>query len=487
MQKYLLSALAMAVSLVTCAEEKQIEQQKIDQRLNDSRTEKELKNVQPQVVSTSHSRQISTGSNSIRMTTSELEKHPDLVLRAIYPALLQGNSETLNILFPIYQKLPVQYQNPILTKWSKAILAKAANDYSGSIRLYRDILAEQADNEPVRLQLATVLFANNELEAAEDQFKKLRAEPLPAEISALIDEYLNAIVKRDRWTFSGGLTYFNDPNINNAPKSGTIYNGWIAPERESAEGIGFNLNIGKKWSWGNGFYNELRLNGNGKYYWDNRKYNEMSGRGSVGFGFQNGKTDVEILPFMEQSLYAGGSKQSDTLKRFSKSGGLTFEIQHWLSPKWQLNGSYEYAEQRYVTRKHLNGNYHFVSLGGLYLANAKRYFFANVNYNRTATRDRDDSYFRRGVILGWQQEWDWGLSSRISLSLSQKRYKAPMPVFNITQRNRELGLQASLWHRAVHYWGITPRLTYSFTKTSSNHTFYSYDKHRVFVDFSKSF
>lgn len=483
MQKFLLSSFAI-ITLSAVADD----QQQINERLNDNRVQTETVVKQPPVVPQSNVAQTSNGNGqSVKMTAAELAQHPDLVLRAIQPALMQGNAETLKVVFPIYEQLPHQYHHPILTKWSQAILARADNDYRQAIRLYREILAEQADNQVARLQLAVTLFGNNEMEAAEDQFKKLRAEPLPAEINELIDGYLTAITRKDRWTFSGGLTYLNDPNINNAPKSGTTYGNWSAPKRESAEGIGFNLNIGKKWSWGNGFYNELRLNSNGKYYWDNRKYNEVSARGSLGFGFQNAKTDIEILPFMEQTLYAGGSRQSETLKRFSKSGGATLEVQHWLSPQWQLNGNYEYAEQRYTTRKHLNGNSHFISLGGVYLANAKRSFFANVNYQRIATRDRDDSYFRRGMTLGWQQEWDWGLSTRLSASVAQKRYKGAMPIFQITQRNKEYGVQATIWHRAVHYWGITPRLTYSFNKTKSNHVFYSYDKHRLFLDVSKSF
>lgn len=484
MQKHLFSALSLLVALSVQANE----QQQINDRLNDNRVQRETTGqvIQP-AAEQPQPKSDTTQGQTLKISADELLNHPDLVLRALQPALLQNNAETLKVIFPIYQKLPSKYHHPLATRWAEAILARAEQDYRGAIRLYREILAERADNEVARLQLAGALFANNELEAAEDQFKKLRAEPLPPQIITIIDDYLQAIRQRDRWTFSGGLTYLHDPNINNAPKAGTTYGNWTPPAKESAKGVGFNLNIGKKWSWGNGFYHELRLNGSGKYYWDNHKYNEMSGRAAFGLGFQNAKTDLTLLPFMEQTLYAGGSKQSETLKRFSKSSGVGLEWQQWLNSKWQLNANYEYAEQRYTERRHLNGNSHYVAIGGLYLANAQRYFFANLNYNRTAARDRDDSYFRRGLTLGWQQEWNWGLSTRISASLAEKRYKGAMPIFQITQRNKEYGVQTSLWHRAVHYWGITPRLTYSFTRTRSNHVFYSYDKHRIFLDFSKSF
>lgn len=484
---FIFSTLTLAIVHSAMANQ---EQQKIAERLNDQRIQTETTIIQPnksRLTPVTNTQSKQAGRNSISITKEELAKHPDLVIRALVPAVMQGNSDNIELLYPIYQQLPAQFHDPILTKWALAIMEKKHQNYSQAVKLYRQILAEQTDIQPVRLQLAATLFENNELEAAEDQFKKLRSESLIPEMSQLIDQYLNAINRRDRWTFSGGLTYLNDPNINNAPKSGTTYSNWQAPKRETAEGVGFNFELGKKWSWGDGFFNELRLSTNGKYYWDNKKYNEVSLRASTGLGFQNAKLSVTLLPFIEQTLYAGGSKQSDTLKRFSKASGATLETNYWLSPQWQISGNYEYAEQRYTSRKHLNGNYHFISTGLVYLANAKQYWFANLNYNRTATRDKDDSFFRRGISLGWGQEWGKGLSTRLSVSVAQKRYKAPMPIFNITQRNKEYGINASIWHRAVHFWGITPRLTYSFTKTKSNHVFYSYDKHRVFVEVSKQF
>lgn len=465
------------------------EQQKIAERLNDQRIQNEEQVTAPMKP---HLQQTSANSKATKEQTlsiskEQLAQHPDLVLRAMLPAVVQGNAENVALLFPIYQQLAPHFHDPLLTKWAQAILAKQAQQYTDAISLYRQIVAERAELQPARLQLAVSLFENNELEAAEDQFKKLRAEELPPEIQQFIGQYLEAITQKDRWSFSGGLTYLNDPNINNAPKSGTTYGNWLAPKRESAEGVGFRFDLGKKWSWGNGFFNELRLNTNGKYYWDNKKYNEVSGRANVGIGFQNAALSLNLLPFMEQTLYAGGSNRSETLKRFSKSGGAALETSYWLTPQWQLNSYYEYAEQRYVQRKHLNGNTHFISAGVLYLPSAKQYWFANLNYHRTATRDKDDSFFRRGINVGWGQEWGRGLSTRVSLSLAQKRYKAPMPIFNVTQRNKEFGIQASIWHRAVHLWGVTPRLTYSFTKTNSNHVFYSYDKHRLFLEFTKQF
>ncbi|WP_386697549.1 porin family protein [Lonepinella sp. MS14436] len=456
-----------------------------DQRVSDRSLDQQ---IQSQQAAQNKPQKIAQGeTHSLSITKEELAQQPELVIRALLPALAQGNVETVAILYPIYQKIDTKWQDPLLTQWQQAILAKKEQNYNQSIRLYREILADKNDILPIRLQLATVLFENKEYDAAEGQFEKLRSENLPPNVAGLIDAYINAIHQQDRWSFGGGFTYLNDPNINNAPKSGTTYGNWIPPKRESAQGFGYNLDASKKWSWGNGFYHQLDLSLYGKYYWDNKKFNEMTMHGGLGLGYQTGRSDLSLIPFMEQTLYAGGREISESLKRFSKSGGGTLSFSYWLNPKWQWRANYQYSEQRYTERKHLNGNTHYISTGLSYLRNAQQYWYVNLSYNRTSTRDADDSYIRRAINLGWVQEWGKGLSTRVNLSYGQKHYKGPMPIFNITQRNKEYGAAVSVWHRAFHYKGITPRLTYSYHKTKSNHVFYTYDKHQVYLELSKRF
>lgn len=487
-----LSALFLLSSHALWAETTTFSEQNEQQRINARHDEQRLQNrtyAQP-AITPQHStltEQKNAENNTISMTKEELANHPDLVIRALLPAVLNNNVEHIELLYPIYQKIPHQYHDPILTEWAQAILAQKAQRYSQAIAHYRKVIAKESNLLQARFQLAVALFENHELEAAEDQFQKLRSEKLPEQVIQMIEHFLLAISHQNRWSFSGGLTYLYDPNINNAPKSGTTYNNWKASERETAHGLGLNFELGKKWAWGNGFYNELRANTQTKYYWNNKKYNEASIRGSLGIGFKNAQYKLALLPFIEQNLYAGGSEQSESLKRFSKSSGGALETSYNLNPQWQFSGYYEYAENRYTSRKHLNGNSHYGSLGITYLPSASQYWFTQANYSRTSTRDKDDSFYRKGIQFGWGQEWGNGLSTRLSASFGIKQYKGPMPIFGIIQRNKEYGAQASVWHRAVHFWGLTPRLTYQYNKTQSNHPFYTYDKHRSFIELSKTF
>ncbi len=247
--KLFIPTLALTTTFSTLADT--VEHQ-ISERLNDTRSQTEVaieSRIQKPVV-----RPIgqpnATKQKIPSMSKEAFAKRPDLIINALLWSLRTNNVDNVIFLQPFYKQISTKYQDPVLYQWANAIIARHRGSYDIAINNYREILAKHAELSLVRLQLAIALFENNELEAAEDQFQKIRSENIPEQIKLTIDNYIEAIVNKDRWTFSGGLTYLNDPNINNAPKSSTTYGQWKAPKSESAQGIGFNLYAGKKWSWG---------------------------------------------------------------------------------------------------------------------------------------------------------------------------------------------------------------------------------------------
>ena len=89
--------------------------------------------------------------------------------------------------------------------------------------------------------------------------KKLRAEQMTPEMTAVIDQYLSALNQRDQWKFYGGVSYLNESNINNAPKAGTHIGNWKAWSKESAQGLSYSLGVEKKWSLAHNFFTKIRL------------------------------------------------------------------------------------------------------------------------------------------------------------------------------------------------------------------------------------
>lgn len=480
--KFVFSAIMLFFSFSAVA---QNEKSHDDRRIADEQVNRQIDDVlvpQPETVALPQNGQ----REAVALTGEQLQQHPDLIVRALLAALLQNHVEHTALLLPHYRKLPSHQRETGLEIWAQAVLARGEGKSTEAVRLYRQVLAQQPEWAAVRLQTAAALLDNKEWEAAEAQLRQLQSEAgLPQALAVEIGQILTQVQRQSRWQFHGGFTAINDKNINNAPKNPDLGGGWRGETAESGQGLAVNLGTGKKWFWQGGVFNELRLDGSSKYYWNNKRFNEANVRASVGVGYQNAKNSVVLLPFVEQMWYSGGKQGNEALRRFSHGQGLTLEASHTFSPKWQGSLNAETVRNRYRTRAHLNGNTHFVSLSAVYQHNPRQAWFGGVDWHGNNARDGDDSFVRKGFRTGWIQEWR-GLSTRLSASYGWKNYRSA-GFFNQIQRNRELGIQASVWHRAVHWRGLTPRLTWSYVRTRSNIPLFSYDKQRLFVEISKQF
>ena len=417
--------------------------------------------------------------HTLSITKEELSKHPDLIVRGLSTAVLQNNGEAIQLLLPLYQNLPKQ--DPFLLEWANAINTREERRFSEAVTRYRTLFSQDSTILPLRYQLAQALFLNNDNEAAKDQFQKLRAEQVSSESIIMIDQYLSALNRRDQWKFRGGLSFLNESNINNAPKAGTLIGNWNVWERESATGFSYFAEAEKKWSLLHNYFTQFSIEGSGKYYWDNKKYNEFNGRVGAGVGYQTARFEISLMPFIERRWYAGGSSGNESMKQYSKNSGARLDLTYWLNEKWQISTALEYGEQRYNTRKHLNGNNYLWSNTLSYFPKSGQFWFVGADYNRENTRDKDNAYQRKNLRLGWGQEWGWGISTRISLAYARRTYKGA-DLFNIRQKNNEYQSAVTLWHRDLYFWGITPKITWSYQRVSSNHPFYSYDKNRIFLE-----
>ncbi|MDU8924452.1 surface lipoprotein assembly modifier [Pasteurellaceae bacterium LIM206] len=455
-----------------------------------------LKPVTPPAVSP----QLLRKSMQFTINASELAKRPDLLVRALIPALYDNNTSAVKALLPIYRQLPAHQQDKLLMTWAEAIVARGEGNLAESVHLYRELIAAQPKLIPVRFQLAIALFENQENEAATDQFEKLRTEPLSHELQHVINRYLQALLSRDQWRFSGAVTYLNEENVNNAPKKGTRINGWTPDEEpEHAEGIGYYFSADKKWSLVQGWFSQFTLEGRGKYFWNNKKYNEFAARAEVGIGYRNQRAEIAVKPFFEQFLYANGESRNasmtGTLHRYSNTVGGHVVGSYWLSPRWLFSADIETGHSVYTRKTYLDGNYYVVSPTLLFMPNARQYWFIGADYYRKNARQGFNAFQREGIRLGWGQEWK-GISTRLQLSYAHRHYKSAVtksrtffapPFYAEKQKNREFGITLSLWHRQLHWLGITPRLTWAYQQTDSNHPFAEYDKNRVYLEFGKTF
>ena len=73
---------------------------------------------------------------------------------------------------------------------------------------------------------------------------------------------------------------------------------------------------------------------------------------------------------------------ANQLKQYSKNSGARLDLTYWLNEKWQISTALEYGEQRYNTRKHLNGNNYLWSNTLSYFPKSGQFWFVGADYNR---------------------------------------------------------------------------------------------------------
>lgn len=435
----------------------------------------------------------------LAITTEQLQQQPELLLHLFGQALQYNDVEAVSRLLPYYQQQPDRDLN--LVQWAEAMQAVSRQQLSLGIALYQQLAELHPETAAVRLQLAIALFKQRHYAEAKTLFVQLAAQQLPEPLAQLVADYLAQIAQQDRWQFGISGNYLRESNVNNAPKAGTVIEGFTPTSRpEKAEGFSYALTLNKNHYFANGFFGTFGINGNGKYYWQNRKYNELSLRGRLGLGYRTARTELKFTPFMEQFWYAGGEKatQNPHLRRYSKQAGAELALSYWLAPRWQSLTQFEYGEQRYVdlTRRLSNGNYYALSNNFTYLASNETQWYIAVDYYRKNARWRANAFERYALQLGWTQLWAKGFGSQLNISYAQRRYQmaAAKPeavfapsFFKFAQKNHEYGFSLTLWQRDFHWHGITPRITWSYQLTRSNNPFANADRNRVYLSLYKGF
>ncbi|MDO4777135.1 MAG: porin family protein [Cardiobacteriaceae bacterium] len=410
-----------------------------------------------------------------------------LLVQAIYGYEVEG----LKLLIPLYTQ--VETRDESLVEWGNALIAMNANRTAEAVALYRKLISHFPDNQLLRFQTAMALYRNNEMIAAKDQFEKLRATKLSQKDLEVINEFITQIDKRDEWAFEGSLSYIHDNNINNVAPKGTkilLGNGFeLISNRdpEKAQGVDFSFGANKKWSINDNFYSSFAASVDGVHYFGKRKYDDITARISGGVGYRTSTIDLELTPYFQKRFYGQGGSGDGELHAYSTSAGLQLNGGYWFTPKWKYQGVLEYGYDDHIdSYSYLDGKRINFSNTFFFAPSQKQYWYAGLDTGYKDARSGKDAYNRHGIRLGWGQEWGKGISTRLTGGIA-KRYAKGGDLFGIERKDKEYNASLSLWHRNLHFWGITPKLVFSHSKVKSNNLFYNYDTNKFYLDFSKSF
>ncbi|ELI6866184.1 TPA: DUF560 domain-containing protein [Salmonella enterica] len=399
--------------------------------------------------------------------------------------LINNNPEGVKSILQQCDKC-LQDIDPLFLDWANAVLEYQNKNYTQSVRYYRKIISARPDWYSARLQLATVLYLNKDIHSAEEQLRKLRSENLSEEAAGLIDGFIARVQKADHWSFRGGLTYLNEKNINNVPPSSRTIGGWKSEKPQSGKGMMYWGEAEKRFSLPDNFFVITQLAAAGKIYWNNHPYDELDGSIGAGMGYRNVNTMVQFIPFYEKSYYGGGQTSDGGLQSYSDTIGIKMETELQLSPRWRLYSDLKLGKNEYKKKNYLDGHRYSLNETLIYFPSSRQYISAGLGYSMLRTREKDSSFDKTTFRTGWMYEWNGGISTLLQAAYGYKTY-LDEDFWGIKQINHEYSTSVTVWHRDIYFWGITPKVTWSYQRIDSNHPFHDTERNRLFLSFSKYF
>lgn len=421
----------------------------------------------------------SANKHSVSMDQESLLAQPELLEQALDSSIVLKDLEAIQLLLPLYQRLPQPDQ--VLIEYAQATLARLKGQHKQAIERYDTILENRPDLTPIKLERAVALFENQQLSSAQNAFKQLQQASVPETVEALIEEYREVIDQKQNWQMSFNMTYLQDQNINNAPKKQTHEWGdgqLLLPKKESAHGLGYALNVTKDWMMPNDLTMKFGLDHYGKWYWDNHAYDDFFVRASLGMGYRRLKTEVNVLPFIGKRWFGG--------EAYSDHAGVRIEWNQWVSPKVQSLSAIEFGRNQYPDRSFLNGHDYSWSQSILFVVNEHRYWLLGGDYYKATAEDDSEAYVRHNARIAFGQAWANGLATQVHMNRAERRYQA-QDFFGIKRKDIEYGLGVALWKKDSQFFGLTPRLTAHWQKIDSNHFLYGYQKARVMLEMNRRF
>lgn len=425
------------------------------------------------------------GGKTLHVTNAQLAKQPELAMALLDQAVRDGQWQVVSAILPVYEASP----NPdtTLIHFAKAGLARSKGQYSQAIAHYRAILSAHPDFAAVRLDLARAMFENRQYDAAEYQFRRVLQSDPPENIQHVIAQYLERIQKGNALTGSFSLSYLNDSNVNNASSSKTIRVGdriFIRnkdsfPQR--GEGVWFSGALQKDVQ----LYDQhgLRFLGtvNGKSYWNNHKFDDITSRFYAGYQWRDFRQQFALLPFYEKRWYG--------TEDYSSGPGVRADYSYLLSPTWQISQALEYQKLSYDddAYRFLRGQNSYTSTTLSHAFSDRVSAYVGIDFLDQQTFAKSESNHRLGVRSGVQVDLPWQLSFSAGSAFARRDYQADSDIFGTRRKDNEQLYNLSIWHRDLYFFGVMPKLNFSYKHVDSNIDFYDYRQRSVTLSLDKNF
>lgn len=423
-----------------------------------------------------------------------VEHNANDVGRALYLALQNKQWSAVRYFLDEYLTLPDR--DPLLVHYAQGAVARLAGDYARAEREYRALLQLKPDFLPGRLELARVLFEDQQNKEAGALFGSIesaidRNDPKTEGVLGSISSFRQALAARDGWQGSAALGPAWSDNVNRTSASsnclvflgGQCYFNRSTPEAVKSAGYEFDAGLDRRWtlSGHHGLYLRSTLFGQG--YRDHSAFNELTSTTQAGYSYRSGRHAFALAPSFE--YYALGNAA------LYGAGGLHTDWSWTISPVSLLKIEGDWKQMRY--RRQDYASYLDGDTGSAYATYFRGFgerltAFVGIDALDSKAQDDADGYFQRGVRVGGSLQWLSGFQATLFTSYRWRDYGAFSSILEARRKDKEQGYTLILRAPRLAFSGFVPLLTLRRNQIESNVDWlYSYDRNAISLKFEHQF
>lgn len=402
------------------------------------------------------------------LNDNDLKTNPQIANVVLGESLRRRDWATIRRVLVYYTDIPGH--DSMLALYAQGALARQDGQHGKAIAAYRALLERDANLAYIRLDLAGMLFEDKRFGEARRQLDMLRGDTtLVPGAKAVVDRYLALVGSQDKWRGTFRLGYKYNDNVNQASADRYLYLFGIPFEKtpeslpHSANAISYYGNLNRDFNvTGNHFF---AVDGTieGDHYWDDRRWRETTATFRAGYKYRGVKTWLSVLPSYSQ-LWLGGDPYRRTI-------GVNLEYGRWVSPKWQIMGSYAWFNKKFDSPalNFYNGDLHALAATAVYFASPRTILYGGFNLQRDLLESEEETSARDGFSLGAIKVWKSGLNVRGNARYSYRKFRG-YSLWDLTElrRDHEYQFDLSVTHGKLRFAGIYPRLNYQYLKIDSS-------------------
>lgn len=400
--------------------------------------------------------------------------------------------------FELLSPLEAQRAGDPAFDYALGIAALDSGNTTRAIFALERVLAVNPNHAQARAEIARAYFLAGEAQAAKREFETVQSQKPPAEVSATINKYLEAVERASAGTRPQlraylELTLGHDSNVNAAtgdsqiaiPAFGgatfTLDSAGISTSdyfTSVGAGASFRYPISPELAAIGGVNAAQRLN------WSENNFDTGAYGGNLGLVFTRG-----------DNVYSA-AVQADTFQvdydRFRDAKGGVVQWQHNLDPSSQMSLYAQFTDLRYPgqdlrnTHRYVGGFAYGRALGGRY----EPVVYAGAYLGTEDERSSDPAagqfgHDLYGARIGGQLSFGSSVVAFVGASYEHREYGGPDTNFLAVRTDKQFNANLGVNYSPYKNWTITPQL--SFTRNSSNIVIYDYERTIVSVTLRRDF